>query len=480
MITNRNYTPFSDQVRGYFDGAFGRSWTERYDAFLMQEPAEYIRVNPARITPEGLKERLQNQYAISSEVHPLIPLCLKIDDPEGLAGKTIEHILGYYYIQSLSSMIPPLVLNPSEEDKVLDLCAAPGSKTTQLAALMNNRGTLIANDIAAERVKSLAFNTERMNVMNAAVLHGKGEMLSKIFHSWFDKILVDVPCSGLGVLQKKGEINKWWTTDSVKNLAEIQYRLLVSAAKMLRQGGELVYSTCTLTVEENEQVLDQFLRKFPFKLVPVEIPLKSEAGRALGDNQELHNTRRLIPWEVNSEGFFVAKLIKEDEIPGDSEGGRHHQEQYKTGGYKKFQKDLEYLHRYFGITPDVLNEYTYYVKSGEYQFIHRSFNFHPEAWFSRAGLKLGSADKYGNFILSSIAAQVFNDAITSHLFEITDLRDLKEYMAGGTIKIDSAQKGQVAVKYDGTVIGTATITPQGLKSRFPRTLRTQKIIFGQE
>lgn len=477
MIPNRSYTPFSQEVRSYFEGAFGAEWTERYNQFLMQEPFEYIRVNPARATPEGLQARLLKQYGIASEKHPLVPGCLSITDPQGLAGKTIEHILGYYYIQSLSSMIPPLVLNPSEEDKVLDLCAAPGSKTTQLAALMNNRGTLVANDIAAERVKSLSFNTERMNVMNAAVMHGKGEILSKVFHSWFDKILVDVPCSGLGVLQKKGEINKWWTTDSIKNLAEIQYRLLVSAAKMLRTGGELVYSTCTLTVEENEEVLAQFLKKYPFKILPVELPLPSDDGIVLADNNELKKTRRLIPWEVGSEGFFVTKLIKEDEIQQDQEGGRHHPEQFKTAGFKKFQKDLEYLHQYFGIPHQTLEEYTYFVKSGEYQFVHKSFEFHPEAWFNRVGLKLGSADKYGNFILSSIAAQVFNSAINEHIFEINSLNDLKEYMAGGIVRIDSPQKGQVAVRYDGTIIGTATITPQGLKSRFPRTLRTQKIIF---
>lgn len=477
MIPNRNYTPFSDHVRSYFESTFGAEWTEEYNRFLMREPAEYIRVNPARTSPAALQQRLLKQYGISSEQHPLIPDCLSISDPDGLAGKTIEHILGFYYIQSLSSMIPPLVLNPSEKDKVLDLCAAPGSKTTQLAALMNNRGTLIANDIAAERVKSLSFNTERMNVMNAAVMHGKGEMLSKVFNSWFDKILVDVPCSGLGVLQKKGEINKWWTPDSVRNLAEIQYRLLVSAAKMLRKGGEIVYSTCTLTVEENEEVLAQFLKKYPFKIIPLQIPLPSGDGIALNGISDLKMTRRLIPWEVGSEGFFIAKLIKEDEIQTDREVSRHHHEQFKTAGFKKFQKDLEYLYTYFGISHEALEEYTYFVKSGEYQFVHRTFEFHPDAWFNRAGLKLGSADKYGNFILSSIAAQVFNTAITEHIFEIKNLSDLKEYMAGGTVKIDSAQKGQVAVKYDGTIIGTATITLQGLKSRFPRTLRTQKIIF---
>ncbi|MCC6550695.1 MAG: NOL1/NOP2/sun family putative RNA methylase [Ignavibacteriaceae bacterium] len=477
MILNRSYTPFSEQVRAYFENTFGVEWTEKYNRFLMQEPSEYIRVNPARTSTSALRERLLKQYGISSEVHPLIPNCLSITDTEGLAGKTIEHILGYFYIQSLSSMIPPLVLNPTEEDKVLDLCAAPGSKTTQLAALMNNRGTLIANDIAAERVKSLSFNTERMNLMNTAVMHGKGEMLSKVFHSWFDKILVDVPCSGLGVLQKKGEINKWWTTDSVKNLAEIQYRLLVSAAKMLCTGGELVYSTCTLTLEENEQVLEQFLKKYPFSIVPLQIPLPSGEGIALSENNDLKLTRRLIPWEVGSEGFFVAKLIKNDEIPFVQEAGRHHPEQFKTAGFKKFQKDLEYLHKYFGIAHHILEEYTYFVKSGEYQFVHGSFEFHPEAWFNRAGMKLGSADKYGNFILSSIAAQVFNTAITDHIYEIHNLTALKEYMAGGTVRIDSAEKGQVAVRYGGIIIGTATITPLGLKSRFPRTLRTQKIIF---
>ncbi len=474
---NRNYTPFSENVDTYFRKTFGDVWTDRYDEFLKQEPAEYIRLNPLEFTSDALIERLQTGYGIQARPHPVIPDCLIIEDENGLAGKTIEHIIGGYYIQSLSSMIPPLVLNPGENDRVLDLCAAPGSKSTQLAALMKNRGTLICNEIAADRVKSLAFNLERMNVVNAAVIHGKGELLSKHFYSYFDKILVDVPCSGLGVMQKKGEVNKWWDLNSVDNLTRIQYRLLVSAGKMLKSGGELVYSTCTLTVEENEQVIENFLAKYPFRLLPVELPLPSENGMKRTESDiDISGTRRLIPWQINSEGFFVARLQKMEEFA-------EPEDIYINKGtpapvpYKKIKNSLEHLRAWFGIEESVLDEYQYIVKGEDYYIIAGNWEGEAGLYYNKAGIKIGSRDKYGNFILSSSGARLFNDRINRNIIELPNAAELQEYMSGGTVRRSFDERGQRAVRYRGTILGTATITEQGLKSRFPRTFRTQKIVF---
>ena len=138
---------------------------------------------------------------------------LKVTEGSELTGKTLEHILGHYYVQSLSSMLPPIVLAPDKNDIVLDLCAAPGSKTTQLAELMHNDGTLIANEIQLSRLKALVHNIERMNIANVGVVHQKGELLSKAYGNYFDKILVDAPCSGLGIIQKKDEVTKWIRKD---------------------------------------------------------------------------------------------------------------------------------------------------------------------------------------------------------------------------------------------------------------------------
>jgi len=160
-------------------------------------------------------------------------------------------------------MLPPIVLHPSEKDLVLDLCSAPGSKTTQLAEMMKNKGRLVVNELEMDRIKALVFNLDKMNFLNCGIVHQRGEILSKYYDSYFDKILVDAPCSGLGIIQKKSEVNKWWSVERVNNLVEIQNKLLVSAIKMLKVGGELVYSTCTLTPEENELIINRILEKYP-------------------------------------------------------------------------------------------------------------------------------------------------------------------------------------------------------------------------
>ena len=150
-------------------------------------------------------------------------------------------------------------------DTVLDLCSAPGSKTTQLGEMMRNNGTLISNEIALDRVKMLVFNIDRMNLINAGIIHSKGELLSKIYPDYFDKILVDAPCSGLGIIQKKNEISNWWSLKRASILGDLQLRLLIAAIKMVKEEGEIVYSTCTLTIEENELIINKVLKKYPVK-----------------------------------------------------------------------------------------------------------------------------------------------------------------------------------------------------------------------
>lgn len=193
----------SKNIFDYLSSLLGADAAFEYDEFIRSAPQKFIRVNHLKTSLEELKLSLENTYGIISERVNEIPNALKITDDKGILGKTIEHISGFYYIQSLSSMLPPLVLNPSGNDLVLDLCAAPGSKTTELAEMMNNKGTLISNEIQNERVRMLVFNIERMNIVNTAVIHSKGELLSKTYSNYFDKILVDAPCSGLGIIQKK-------------------------------------------------------------------------------------------------------------------------------------------------------------------------------------------------------------------------------------------------------------------------------------
>ncbi|MCK7523497.1 MAG: RsmB/NOP family class I SAM-dependent RNA methyltransferase [Ignavibacteriales bacterium] len=196
-------TEVSQKIYDYFSSLYGTDSADKYLQFIEQDSTQYLRVNIAKISREELSQLLFEKYQIKSSPINHFEKVLKIVEGNERIGKTLEHVLGFYYIQSLSSMMPPLILNPTSDDIVLDLCGAPGSKSTQMAEMMNNRGALLINEVDNERIKSLVFNLERMNVINSSVIHSKGELLSKVYDDHFTKVLVDAPCSGLGIIQKK-------------------------------------------------------------------------------------------------------------------------------------------------------------------------------------------------------------------------------------------------------------------------------------
>ena len=228
-------------------------------------------------------------------------------------GNLVEHALGYFYVQEAASMLPPIVLNPKETDIVLDMCASPGSKTTQLAALMNNKGTIIANDIKYDRIRILHSNTQRCGVSNTIITLMPGYNFSKT-RIRFDKVLLDAPCSGSGAIRKSLQTLKIWNSNMLKKLSSIQKQLIKTAFNSLKENGTLVYSTCSICPEENEAVIDYLLKEFPHaKLEKINIKnLKSSPCVLNYKNQtyseEIKNCLRLWPQDNDTEGFFVGKI----------------------------------------------------------------------------------------------------------------------------------------------------------------------------
>ncbi|HEX3072330.1 MAG TPA: RsmB/NOP family class I SAM-dependent RNA methyltransferase, partial [Ignavibacteriales bacterium] len=202
----------SDNIKSYLINTFGEDFERRYSAFVQEDHSLYIRYDPNKVTKESLTDILSG-YEIETEPVKELDSALKIKTNADKAGKTIEYGMGKYYIQSLSSMMPPLVLDPSEQDKVLDIAAAPGSKSSQISEIMGNRGTLVANEPHLDRIKMLVHNLDKLNMLNMGVMQRKGEYVDQIYQNYFDKILVDAPCSAIGVLQKKGEVSNWWSED---------------------------------------------------------------------------------------------------------------------------------------------------------------------------------------------------------------------------------------------------------------------------
>jgi len=217
-------------------------------------------------------------------------------------GNAFEYFLGYLHTQSLSSMVPPLVLNPKPGETVLDLTAAPGSKTTQISAMMKNTGMIVAND-EPKREIFIVNNLARLGALNVVVTNRdaknwplKGE---------FDRVLLDAPCSALG--SNLNAIRRF-SIDGIRTLASVQKRMLLSAFDALKPGGTLVYSTCTYSAEENEEVVSELLSsRENAELMKIDLDIPHETGL-----DGLDNAWRIYPQQLKSEGFFIAKIRRVD------------------------------------------------------------------------------------------------------------------------------------------------------------------------
>lgn len=218
---------------------------------------------------------------------------------------------GYIYLQSLSSMVPPLVLNPKKGEKVLDLTAAPGSKTTQMAALMENEGYILANELDKIRSERLQYNVKSQGAEIVEVINGRGEKIGNSYTEYFDKVLLDTPCSGEGRFWLgKPMTYKDWSLKKVNQLAKIQKKLFESAYKATKRNGIMVYSTCTINKEENEYILDWAINNFDIKLLEINLNIKEAIkGDNTGLNSSIDKAIKILPSQ-NMEGFFVAKIKK--------------------------------------------------------------------------------------------------------------------------------------------------------------------------
>lgn len=234
------------------------------------------------------------------------------------AQKPAKHpfyFAGLYYIQEPSAMTTASLLPVEEGDMVLDLCAAPGGKSTELAAKLNGTGLLVANDISNSRAKALLKNMEVFGVGNALVTSEPPNELTKRFPEFFDKILIDAPCSGEGMFRKQGNMTKAWEKNGVDLFVGLQRSILKEAVTMLKPGGIMIYSTCTFSKEENEQAIE-YLLSLDDSLHLQELPLfdgfdKGHPEWGLTGNEELTKCRRLWPHRIEGEGHFVAMVRKD-------------------------------------------------------------------------------------------------------------------------------------------------------------------------
>ena len=274
-----------------------------------------IRVNTLKISIKELKQRLENKWDLEQIHWCKEGFWIEHSKKERRdIGNLIEHSLGYFYIQEAASMIPPIVLEPKPDDIILDIAASPGSRTTQIAQYMQNKGILIANDYTYERMKPLSINLQRCGVTNAAITLMEGQWFKKSGIE-FDKVLVDAPCSGTGTIRKSLKTIGIWNPDMVRRLSITQKQLIETGFNLLKEGGVLVYSTCSLEPEENEEVVSFLINKYEnAKLEEIKLNLKKSYAILEFENkkynEEIKKCLRIWPQDNDTEGFFVAKIKK--------------------------------------------------------------------------------------------------------------------------------------------------------------------------
>jgi NOL1/NOP2/sun family putative RNA methylase len=296
--------------------AYKKAFIEDYRKMLGDRVDDFLKIS---------KEPLRKSIRINTLKKPVDEVVRRFSDwklkqvpwcSEGFyvdaqaVGNAAEHTLGYFYVQEAASMIPPVVLEP--EGRVLDLCASPGSKTTQMAAMMRNEGSIIANDLNIQRISILRYNLQRCGVYNTMITRTDGSRLR--FASYFDRVLVDAPCSGTGAIRKNWEIINMWSKEGVKRLASTQRDLILKSFDSLKSGGIMVYSTCALSPEENEAVVDFLLKKRDAEVMKMNLKIKRDdpvlEWEGMRFDESIRHCLRIYPQTNDSEGFFVAKVMR--------------------------------------------------------------------------------------------------------------------------------------------------------------------------
>ncbi len=428
---------------------------EKYIATVDKEPYRGIRVNTLKISAEELLPLLpfaeeqtpfaEDGYYVSAEK----------------LGKHPLHHAGAFYVQEPSAMSAVTALDVQPGDKVLDMCAAPGGKSTQIASRLSGTGLLWANEVIRPRAHILLSNIERMGVKNAVVSNMEADKLADRLAGFFDKVLVDAPCSGEGMFRKDKETIFEWTPEHSSACAERQKTILDASAAAVAPNGVMVYSTCTFSRDENEGVVEHFLQTHPeFELV--------DTGCSFGEpsrfGEGMQYARRIFPYE-GGEGHFVAKFKKK--------GGKP----YKGGGYTYVEPPKEERKEIDAFITDILRNPAF----RHYQVIDDRILNLPDVELLpdmsgmnilRAGVKLGDFKKDRIEPHHNLATALTPDQFKRKL--ILNMNDnlTAKYISGEELEIDRWIKGWAVVTVNGITLGLGKAVDGRLKNKYPKGLRT--------
>lgn len=386
-------------------------------------------------------------------------------------GNLPEHIQGLFYIQEASSMLPPVALFSQvelineQQPLVVDMAAAPGSKTTQIAALLQNRGIVLANELSASRLKSLHTNLVRCGILNTCMSHLDARKIGTLMPGQFDYVLLDAPCGGEGTVRKDVQALRDWQLTKVEELAELQKELIVSAYKALKPGGTMVYSTCTLSLEENHRVADYLVENSDAVVQPL-AQLFEGAEKVTSKQGYL----LVLPHIFDSEGFFVACFHKPVDAINDYSIKNIYSSPFETPKKKTRQEIVGYYQKHFGIEIEPQG-FKLLQRDKEIWLFPEAIDLvSPFLKVNRAGMKI--AKIYPNKIRSSHEMACCLGAKANKQFTELSPQQLEMYWRGQNITIDDneVKSGEVLLRYQESVIGVAQLNKGAIKNALPREL----------
>ncbi|CZF78770.1 Ribosomal RNA small subunit methyltransferase F [Grimontia celer] len=428
-----------------------------------------LRVNTLKISVEDFLERAKEKGWKLSPV-PWCDTGFWLDDYDENTvplGNTAEHMAGLFYIQEASSMLPVTALleNDIELNRVLDMAAAPGSKTTQIAAVLNNEGLLVANEYSASRVKVLHANLLRCGVVNSALTNYDGRVFGDWLPETFDAILLDAPCSGEGTIRKDADAFSNWSLESVQDISNTQRDLIVSAFHALKPGGTMVYSTCTLNHDENQHIChfikDTFGEAVEFQ--PLN-ELFEGADAACTEEGFLH----VFPQIFDSEGFFVARLKKTESVGSEMVKKRPRKFPFQKAKPKEADDVVKSLDETLGLS--VPHSSNVWLRDKEvWIFPEQVEDILPEIKFDRIGLKLAESHKKG-YRWQHETIMALAKGNEPKCIELS-VEDAKEWYMGRDIRPEGLSgSGEVIVCYRRQPIGIGKWVSNRIKNGLPREL----------
>ena len=452
-----------EDYQSKMQGMLGDEYPQYLDSFN-HSYGQTLRVNQLKMEPADFIRR----FLLNGQVS-WCDTGFYYEGDERLSANPYYHA-GIYYLQEPSAMAPAAFLPVESGDRVLDLCAAPGGKSTALAARLQGEGFLLSNDISASRCKPLLKNMEMAGVTNSVITCEAPEKLAGRFAGYFDKVLVDAPCSGEGMFRREPSMVKSWSAEEVKRYAVLQREILFHAAQMLRPGGYLLYSTCTFAKEEDEQTVEYFLEQHKdFSLQELPLCEGIEMGRVewtLHGREDVRNCRRFLPHKVKGEGHFAALFKKEEsaESSFESVSGDCSIKEQKVSK----EKIPEAMEDFMRDIPDwkQWKKRIFFIKERAF-LLPKHCPSLQGLRIVRSGLYLGDCLKKrfepSQALAMALKSSEYKKSIS---FPAEDIR-IEKYLRGETVEIDNTEiKGWTLFCVDGFPLGWGKCNRGRLKNKY--------------